>query len=74
MRRKPKLIGGEVRFRRRFLWWPVDFNGDWRWLEYANVRETYCWVMSRWEIHEFMPDDHHRKEESDNDHEKAGDR
>ena len=43
----------------RFLWWPVQIDGQWRWLERARVkrmvwrksttlRTVYYWVYYEW--------------------------
>ena len=35
----PELIEGEQRTVRRFLWFPKCLNREWRWLEFADIRQ-----------------------------------
>jgi hypothetical protein len=42
MRKKvinPKV--GAERVVRRFLWWPLRLQDEWRWLEWAAIRQMY---------------------------------
>ena len=36
---QPKLIEGQTRTVKKFLWWPRTFGRDSRWLETANIVE-----------------------------------
>ncbi len=33
---------GDVRVRRVFLWFPRCISGEWRWWEYAWIKQHYC--------------------------------
>ena len=49
-RRGYKKIPYETIVRRYFAWWPVEIDGDWRWLEWVEVR-GYWWqgqITERW--------------------------
>lgn len=46
LRLKSKLCGGEIREKRRFLWFPKCINREWRWLETASWVQRYCWGES----------------------------
>lgn len=55
---------GTKRTREVFLWFPLEFTGDWRWLEKARIKESihevdvggsmewgnfvYCWCIDGW--------------------------
>lgn len=58
MRRKIRYEAkqSERRTIRRFLWWPVIIDGEWRWLESAAIRQHFwavgrrgMWVNEGWE-------------------------
>ncbi|MCE7982552.1 MAG: hypothetical protein DYG89_15280 [Caldilinea sp. CFX5] len=38
---EPKPRSGSVRTVRRFLWWPLRLNDEWRWLEWADIVQVY---------------------------------
>lgn len=35
---------GDRRTRSRFLWLPLVINKEFRWFEYAEWEELYCWT------------------------------
>ena len=39
---KPEPEVGQVRFVRKFLWWPLKIKNEIRWLEFAYIRQQYC--------------------------------
>jgi hypothetical protein len=60
MRWKSKTTG-EVRYRRRFTWFPTkDAENEWRWLEKVIVKEYfvdgshYILPWGRWIVEEFV--------------------
>lgn len=46
---KPVPALGETRVRTRFLWWPKELGGEWRWLERAS------WVQLRVQVTSLTP-------------------
>ncbi len=38
---QPKPQEGQERLVQRFLWWPLHLNEEWRWLEWATIRQIY---------------------------------
>lgn len=45
-----KLRVGDTRIKRKFLWLPTCFGGQWRWLEFVKMRQI---VRS---LHSLAPD------------------
>lgn len=59
MRWQTKLWGsisspGDRRIVRRFLWFPRSFQGETRWLEFANIGQwrgsSGTWYSDRWAL------------------------
>lgn len=49
--RTPSL--GDERIVRRFLFLPTQIGYEWKWLEFAKIRQVYsftyeCWVNEDW--------------------------
>ncbi len=39
---------GEIRYVRKFLWWPRAWDGETRWLECTWIKERYVENHARW--------------------------
>ena len=42
---------GDTRVIRKFLFFPLKLNYDWRWLEYANIKQEFVWYDAYYDRH-----------------------
>lgn len=48
-----KYTDGFIKVKNRFLWFPVELNNEWRWLERAEIRYRFnrqldYWIVQGW--------------------------
>ncbi len=59
MKIKTKKALKQVKVKRKFIWWPMELNGEWRWLCFATIKYrmeqvirgnkmVYKWIALEW--------------------------